>query len=100
MKTNFSDISTLRNKPSVNSPPQAMAMASWRSASGERRSFSRKRCRKCRVSSRSRTAADHVGDIARRLFRVGFEDEVGEHTFERFVRHQRAELLHGVFGDD
>src|SRR4029453_12714675 len=100
MKRNFIEIATLRNSPSVNSPPQTIAMAPCRSASGERRSFSRKRCRKCCVSSRSRTAAHHVRDVARGLLRIGLEDELREHVFQRLMRHQRAQLLHRVLGDN
>ena len=100
MNRNFIEIRTLRNSPSVSSPPHTMAMASCRSASGDRRSFSRKRCRKCCVSSRSRTAAHHVCDVARGLFRIGLEDELREHVFQRLMRHQRAQLLHRVLRDD
>ncbi len=82
MNRNFSDSPIVMNIVQDSSPAPTSDSTSCRSESGETRSFSRNRWTKCRVSSRSRTAGHHVGDLQGGLRGIGLEHQLGKDLLE------------------
>src|SRR5262249_42020184 len=89
-----------RNRLDTTISAQVIVSTSRRSASGEIRSGTRNRCRKCRTSSRLPTVHHDVRDVARRPLGIVAQHELSEHLLERILGHERLEIRDRIVGDN